>query len=154
MSLASNPTAMTLADARDAVRAKKISSAELTAAFVKAGTQGRELNAFITETPERAIEMANASDARRSKGEVGLLRGPERSFLDAPPCQVYGAIVQVFAEPDFLHVVVSRVRRPSSFPLLLRTIIVEPSCIQRPVSISPSGLAMLHNFGVPPGEET
>src|SRR5258708_29511627 len=35
----------------------------------------RPLNAFITETPERALEMAAASDARLAKGEARPLDG-------------------------------------------------------------------------------
>ena len=82
MSLPANPTAMTLADARDAVRAKKISSKELTSAFIKAGTDGRGLNAFITETHDRALEMATASDTRLSKGEGGALEGLPLAIKD------------------------------------------------------------------------
>jgi Asp-tRNAAsn/Glu-tRNAGln amidotransferase A subunit and related amidases len=35
----------------------------------------RGLNAFVTETPEKALAMAGESDARRKRGEVGLLEG-------------------------------------------------------------------------------
>jgi len=68
-------TNLTLAEARDAVRAKKVSSVELTKAFAGAMEAARPLNAFVTETPERALEMAKASDARIAKGEFGLLEG-------------------------------------------------------------------------------
>jgi aspartyl-tRNA(Asn)/glutamyl-tRNA(Gln) amidotransferase subunit A len=68
-------TNFTLAEARDAVRAKKVSSVELAKAFVGAMEAARPLNAFVTETPERALEMAKASDARIAKGEFGLLEG-------------------------------------------------------------------------------
>ena len=54
--------------------AKKISSSELTAAFVKAVEEARPLNAFVTETPETALAMAAASDARIAHG-----RGARRS---------------------------------------------------------------------------
>ena len=33
------------------------------------------LNAFVLPTPERALDMATASDARRKKGEAGALEG-------------------------------------------------------------------------------
>ncbi|MBI3677079.1 MAG: Asp-tRNA(Asn)/Glu-tRNA(Gln) amidotransferase subunit GatA [Proteobacteria bacterium] len=75
MTLPSTPTDFTLAEARDAVRAKKISSTELTKAFVAAVESARSLNAFVTETPERAMAMAKASDARLVKGEAGALEG-------------------------------------------------------------------------------
>ncbi len=70
-----SPTEFTLAEARDAVRAKKISSVELTKAFVGAVEAARPLNAFVTETTERALDMAKASDARIAKGEFGALEG-------------------------------------------------------------------------------
>jgi aspartyl-tRNA(Asn)/glutamyl-tRNA(Gln) amidotransferase subunit A len=75
MPLPATPTDFTLAEAREAVAAKKISSRELTQAFVKAVEAGRPLNAFVTETPERALAMAAASDARLAKGEARPLEG-------------------------------------------------------------------------------
>ena len=73
MTLPASPTDFTLADAREAVRAKKISSRELTQAFVTAIAGARTLNAFVTETPEKALAMADASDARIAKGTMGPL---------------------------------------------------------------------------------
>jgi aspartyl-tRNA(Asn)/glutamyl-tRNA(Gln) amidotransferase subunit A len=78
----SNPTDLTLAEARDAVRAKKISAVELTKAFVGVVEAARPLNAFVTETPERALEMATASDARIAKGEGGALEGLPLAIKD------------------------------------------------------------------------
>src|SRR6185312_10561437 len=75
-------TSLTLAEARDAVRAKKVSSVELTRAFVGAVEAARPLNAFVTETPERALGMAAASDARIAKGEGGLLEGLPLAIKD------------------------------------------------------------------------
>src|ERR1700744_537751 len=75
-------TAFTLAEARDALKAKKISSTELTKAFVAAVEQGRPLNAFVTETPEKALAMAAASDARIAKGEAGALEGLPLAIKD------------------------------------------------------------------------
>ena len=71
----SDLTAMTLAEARDAVQAKKISSKELTGAFVKAIEAGRPLNAYITEAGEQAMLMADVSDRRIAKSEGGALEG-------------------------------------------------------------------------------
>src|SRR5271163_1005556 len=82
MSLPADPTAFSLADARDAVKAKRISSKELTKAFIKAVEDARPLNAFITETPERALEMAEASDARLAKGEARPLEGLPLAIKD------------------------------------------------------------------------
>jgi len=68
-------TSLTLADARDGLRKKSFSAAELAAAHVAAVEKARALNAYVLETPERAAEMAKASDARIAKGEAGALEG-------------------------------------------------------------------------------
>jgi aspartyl-tRNA(Asn)/glutamyl-tRNA(Gln) amidotransferase subunit A len=65
----------TLAEARDALLGRKISSVELTKSYVSAVEAARPLNAFVTETPERALEMARMSDARLAKGQAGQLEG-------------------------------------------------------------------------------
>ncbi len=82
MSLPTNPTSFTLADAREAVRKKEISSRELTQAFVSAIEGARTLNAFVTETPEKALAMADASDARIAKGSMGPLEGLPLAIKD------------------------------------------------------------------------
>ncbi len=71
----SDLTELTLAEARDAVAAKKISSRELTAAFVKAVEGARALNAYITETPDIALKMAAESDKRIAAGTARPLEG-------------------------------------------------------------------------------
>jgi len=71
----SDLTDITLADARDAVAAKKISSKELTAAFVKAVEEARALNAYVTETPDIALKMAEESDKRIAAGTARPLEG-------------------------------------------------------------------------------
>ena len=71
----SDLTEFTLAAARDAIAAKKVSSRELTAAFLKAMGEARTLNAYITETPEIALAMAEASDKRIAAGEARPLEG-------------------------------------------------------------------------------
>src|ERR1700719_3333783 len=68
-------TALTLAQARDGLRNKEFSALELTNAHLSAIESARALNAFVLETPERAREMAQASDARLQKGEGGPLEG-------------------------------------------------------------------------------
>jgi len=76
------PTDLTLAAARDALDAGEISAKELTAAHIAAVEAARPLNAFITETPEKALAMAKASDARRKAGEAGLLDGIPLAIKD------------------------------------------------------------------------
>ena len=71
----SDLTGQTLADARDGLKAKKFSSVELTQAHLGAMEAARSLNAFITETPDQALAMAEASDARLAAGEAGPLEG-------------------------------------------------------------------------------
>jgi aspartyl-tRNA(Asn)/glutamyl-tRNA(Gln) amidotransferase subunit A len=78
----SDPISMTLAEARDALKAKKLSATELTAALVRSVEQSRGLNAFVTETPDRAMAMAAASDARLAKGEGGALEGLPLAIKD------------------------------------------------------------------------
>jgi len=68
-------TNLTIAGARDQLAKGEISSKELTEAHIAAVEAARPLNAFITETPEKALEMARASDTRRAAGEAGLLEG-------------------------------------------------------------------------------
>ncbi len=68
-------TDLTLAEAQAGLESGAFSSRELTEAHIEAMAAGRGLNAFITETPERALAMADASDARRRAGEVGPMEG-------------------------------------------------------------------------------
>ncbi|KQZ01223.1 glutamyl-tRNA amidotransferase [Pseudolabrys sp. Root1462] len=75
-------TTLTLAEARDRLRKKELSSAELTAAHVSAIEKARSLNAFVLETPEQATAMAEASDARLAKGEGGPLEGIPLAIKD------------------------------------------------------------------------
>jgi aspartyl-tRNA(Asn)/glutamyl-tRNA(Gln) amidotransferase subunit A len=68
-------TQMTLADARDALKAKTLSSVELVDAHIAAVEAARPLGAYVLETPDQARAMAKASDARIAKGEGGALEG-------------------------------------------------------------------------------
>ena len=71
----SDLTSLTLASARDALRARRLSSRELTLAHIEAMERARSLNVFILETPDKALAMAEAADARLAKGEGGPLEG-------------------------------------------------------------------------------
>jgi aspartyl-tRNA(Asn)/glutamyl-tRNA(Gln) amidotransferase subunit A len=68
-------TALTLAQARDGLRAKQFSAAELTDAHLAATERARALNAFVMETPELARKMAGDSDGRLATGQGGALEG-------------------------------------------------------------------------------
>ncbi|MFA6265171.1 MAG: Asp-tRNA(Asn)/Glu-tRNA(Gln) amidotransferase subunit GatA [Pseudolabrys sp.] len=75
-------TTLTLAEARDRLRKKDISSSEITAAHLDAIEKARSLNAFVLETPEIATAMAKAADARIAKGEGGPLEGIPLAIKD------------------------------------------------------------------------
>jgi aspartyl-tRNA(Asn)/glutamyl-tRNA(Gln) amidotransferase subunit A len=75
-------TSLTLAQARDGLKKKSFSAAELTQAHLKAVESARALNAFVLETPERAVDMAKAADARIAAGKAGALEGIPLAIKD------------------------------------------------------------------------
>ncbi|HEX5264826.1 MAG TPA: Asp-tRNA(Asn)/Glu-tRNA(Gln) amidotransferase subunit GatA [Phenylobacterium sp.] len=75
-------TSLTLKAALDGLKAKEFSSVELTQAHVEAVEAARALNAYVLETPEQALEMAKASDARRAAGTAGPLDGAPLGIKD------------------------------------------------------------------------
>ncbi len=74
-SLPSALTALDLAEAREGLAHKKFSARELTESYIAAVEAARPLNAFITETPDRALAMAEAADDRLARGEARPLDG-------------------------------------------------------------------------------
>jgi aspartyl-tRNA(Asn)/glutamyl-tRNA(Gln) amidotransferase subunit A len=68
-------TRLTIAEARDGLAKKEFSARELARAFTAAVERAKPLNAFITETPEKALAMADAADARRAAGAALPLDG-------------------------------------------------------------------------------
>jgi len=66
---------LSMSDARKKLNAKDVSAVELTEAYIGAVEASRHLNAFVVETPEKAMDMAKASDARIAKGEHGAMEG-------------------------------------------------------------------------------
>lgn len=68
-------TTLTIAEAVTALKNKEFSSKELTKAHLEQMDAFRHLNAYITETPELALQQAEASDARIAKGEARPLEG-------------------------------------------------------------------------------
>ncbi|MGE3998174.1 MAG: amidase family protein, partial [Variibacter sp.] len=71
----SDLTSLTITQARRALTQKEVSAVELTDAHLAAMEAARGLNAFVTETPDRARAMARDSDARIARGEVRPLEG-------------------------------------------------------------------------------
>ena len=63
----SDLTSLTIAQAHKKLSAKEVSAVELAEAHIQAVEAARVLGAFVTETPEIALQQAKASDARRAK---------------------------------------------------------------------------------------
>ncbi len=68
-------TDLTLAQARDGLRSRSFSASELTQAHLSAIERARELNAFVSETPDLARAMAKAADERLRSGQARPLEG-------------------------------------------------------------------------------
>ena len=68
-------TSLTLAEARDRLKQRAISSVEITRAHLEAIERAEGLNTFVAITAEKALQMAEASDARLARKEAGPLEG-------------------------------------------------------------------------------
>ncbi len=68
-------TNQTIAEALEGLKKKAFSAVELTQAHIKVMELTRHLNAYITETPEKALEAAKESDKRIAAGKMGALEG-------------------------------------------------------------------------------
>jgi aspartyl-tRNA(Asn)/glutamyl-tRNA(Gln) amidotransferase subunit A len=68
-------TSLTIAEARDGLKARRFSATELANAHLAAMEQARALNAYVLETPDIARSMAQASDERLASGTAGPLEG-------------------------------------------------------------------------------
>ena len=68
-------TALTLAQARAALTTRKISSVELTSAYLAAIEKAKALNAYVAVTAESALASAATSDTRLARGEARPLEG-------------------------------------------------------------------------------
>ncbi|UZD92537.1 Asp-tRNA(Asn)/Glu-tRNA(Gln) amidotransferase subunit GatA [Cognatishimia activa] len=66
---------LTLAEARDKLRAKDVTSVELTEACLKEIEGADALNAFVHNTPEVALAQAKAADARLAEGDAPAMCG-------------------------------------------------------------------------------
>ncbi|HEY5733114.1 MAG TPA: amidase family protein, partial [Methyloceanibacter sp.] len=71
-----DPTDLSIAEAREALKRKQLSAEELARAHIGAIERANEaLNAYILTTPERALEAAKESDARLRKRAARPLEG-------------------------------------------------------------------------------
>lgn len=78
----SDLTELSVAEAHTALLDKQITSQELTRAYLERIEAASRLNAFITITAERAMEMARQSDARIAAGKAGTLEGVPLGIKD------------------------------------------------------------------------
>ncbi|SOD89812.1 aspartyl/glutamyl-tRNA(Asn/Gln) amidotransferase subunit A [Caenispirillum bisanense] len=68
-------TDLTIAAARDGLKKGEFSARELTQAHIDAMAKHRDLNAYITETPDLALTQADAADAALKAGDAGAMAG-------------------------------------------------------------------------------
>ncbi len=78
----SDLTRLSIADLRAGYARKAFSATEVTKAYLAAMEKARALNAYVLETPEKALEMAAASDKRIATGTVGALEGVPLGIKD------------------------------------------------------------------------
>jgi aspartyl-tRNA(Asn)/glutamyl-tRNA(Gln) amidotransferase subunit A len=78
----SDLTRLTIAQARDGLAQKEFSAVELTDAYIAMMEAHRDLNAYVVETPDKARDMAKASDARIAEGKAGPLEGMPLGIKD------------------------------------------------------------------------
>ncbi|MEM6466298.1 MAG: Asp-tRNA(Asn)/Glu-tRNA(Gln) amidotransferase subunit GatA [Pseudomonadota bacterium] len=100
----SDPKDLTLAQARDALRAGELTSVELTESYVQAVDGADALNAFCAKTPELAQRQAQAADARLAQGDAPDLCGIPLGIKDlfctqGVPSQAASAILDGFKPP-------------------------------------------------------
>ncbi len=96
---------MTLADARNNLRAGEITSVELTEACLDAVEASGALNAFVHHTPELALEQAKAADARIAEGDAPSMCGLPLGIKDlfctkGVPSQAASRILEGF-KPEY-----------------------------------------------------
>jgi aspartyl-tRNA(Asn)/glutamyl-tRNA(Gln) amidotransferase subunit A len=105
-------TKLTLAEARDRLRARDVSSLELTEACLSAIEGAGALNAFVHHTPDIARDQARAADARLAAGEApamcGLPIGVKDLFCTkGVPSQAASRILEGFL-PEYESTVTSQ----------------------------------------------
>ncbi|MEO1536456.1 MAG: Asp-tRNA(Asn)/Glu-tRNA(Gln) amidotransferase subunit GatA [Pseudomonadota bacterium] len=96
---------LTIADARDKLRAGEITSVELTDACLAAAENASALNAVVHHTPDLAREQARAADARLKSGDTPSMCGIPLGIKDlfctkGVPSQAASAILNGF-KPEY-----------------------------------------------------
>lgn len=100
-----NANRLTIADARDALRAGELTSVELTDACLSAIDAADALNAFVHHTPDMARDMARAADQRIKAGDAASMTGIPVGVKDVfcvkgVPSQAGSRILQGFT-PEY-----------------------------------------------------
>ncbi|MBA85686.1 MAG: Asp-tRNA(Asn)/Glu-tRNA(Gln) amidotransferase GatCAB subunit A [Rhodobacteraceae bacterium] len=103
---------LTLAEARDKLRAKDVTSVELTESSLSAIEAAGALNAFVHKTPEIALEQAKAADARLAAGDAPAMCGLPVGIKDlfctkGVPSQAASGILEGF-KPEYESTVTSK----------------------------------------------
>ena len=75
-------TKLTITEALKGLKEKKFSAVELTKEYLNKMESSRELNAYVLETPEKALEQAKAADEKYKNGTNGALEGIPLSIKD------------------------------------------------------------------------
>jgi aspartyl-tRNA(Asn)/glutamyl-tRNA(Gln) amidotransferase subunit A len=112
---------LTIAAARDALRAKEISAVDLTMSCLTAMDAGDDLNAFVFKTPEIALEQARAADARLAAGDAPAMCGIPLGIKDlfctkGVPSQAASNILKGF-KPEYESTVTSKLFEAGSVML-------------------------------------
>ncbi|WP_347918769.1 Asp-tRNA(Asn)/Glu-tRNA(Gln) amidotransferase subunit GatA [Paracoccus marcusii] len=100
-----NANRLTIADARDALRAGDLTAVELTDACLGAIDAAGALNAFVHHTPDMARDMARAADQRIKAGDAAPMTGIPVGVKDVfcvkgVPSQAGSRILQGFT-PEY-----------------------------------------------------
>ena len=103
---------LTIAEARDKLRAGDITSVELTDACLKATEAASALNAVVHHTPDLARDQAKAADARIKAGDAPAMCGIPLGIKDlfctkGVPSQAASAILNGF-KPEYESTVTSQ----------------------------------------------
>ncbi|MFN3294062.1 MAG: amidase, partial [Gemmobacter sp.] len=104
--------ALTIAEARDALRKRDITAIDLTMACLTAMDAGDGLNAFVHKTPEIALDQARAADARLAAGDAPAMCGIPLGIKDlfctrGVPSQAASNILRGF-RPEYESTVTQR----------------------------------------------
>ncbi|MDO9525736.1 MAG: amidase family protein, partial [Gemmobacter sp.] len=104
--------ALTIADARDALRKGDITAQDLTMACLTAMDAGDGLGAYVHKTPEIALDQARAADARLAGGDApdmcGIPLGIKDLFCTKGVASQAGSNILKGFKPEYESTVTAR----------------------------------------------